>query len=73
MKEKVIEILKDIIADFNPEETALVDGEIMSSLDILNLLAELGDEFDISIPPTEITAENFNNVDAIVAMLERLI
>ena len=45
---------------------------VLSSLDIIQLIGALNDEFDISIPATEIIPQNFNSVDAMVAMVERL-
>jgi len=73
MKEKVMEILQDVRADVDFEkETKLIDDKILESFDIISLVGELSDEFDIEIGPKEMTAENFNSVDSITAMVERL-
>ena len=50
----------------------LIDDGVLSSLDIIQLIGALNDEFDISIPATEIVPANFNSVDAMTAMVERL-
>lgn len=73
MKEKIIEILEDIQpeADYETCQT-LIDDHILTSLDVLSLVAELEDEFDVTIPTVEIIPSNFNSVDAIAAMVERL-
>ena len=73
MKEQIIEILEDIQpeADFETCQT-LIDDHILTSLDVLSLVAELEDEFDVTIPTVEIIPSNFNSVDAIAAMVERL-
>lgn len=73
MKEQIIEILEDIQpeADYETCQT-LIDDHILTSLDVLSLVAELEDEFDVTIPTVEIIPSNFNSVDAIVAMVERL-
>ena len=73
MKEQIIEILEDIQpeADYETCQT-LIDDHILTSLDVLSLLAELEDEFDVTIPTVEIIPSNFNSVDAIAAMVERL-
>ena len=73
MKEQIIEILEDIQpeADYETCQT-LIDDHILTSLDVLSLVAELEDEFDVTIPTVEIIPPNFNSVDAIAAMVERL-
>ena len=74
MKEQIIEILEDIQpeADYETCQT-LIDDHILTSLDVLSLVAELEDEFDVTIPTVEIIPSNFNSVDAIAAMVERLL
>ena len=73
MKEQIIEILEDIQpeADYETCQT-LIDDHLLTSLDVLSLVAELEDEFDVTIPTVEIIPSNFNSVDAIAAMVERL-
>ena len=73
MKEQIIEILEDIQpeADYETCQT-LIDDHILTSLDVLSLVAELEDEFDVTIPTVEIIPSNFDSVDAIAAMVERL-
>ena len=73
MKGQIIEILEDIQpeADYETCQT-LIDDHILTSLDFLSLVAELEDEFDVTIPTVEIIPSNFNSVDAIAAMVDRL-
>ena len=73
MKEQIIEILEDIQpeADYETCQT-LIDDHILTSLDVLSLVAELEDEFDVTIPTVEIIPSNFNSVDAIAAMVDGL-
>lgn len=73
MKSKVMEILQDVRADVDFEnETKLIDNKVLESFDIISLVGELSDEFGIEIGPKEMTAQNFNSVDSITAMVERL-
>ena len=73
MKDTIIDILSELVEDVDFEScTTLIDDSILSSLDIIQLIGALNDEFDISIPATEIIPQNFNSVDAMVAMVERL-
>ena len=73
MKETIISILQDLVdgVDFETATTLIDDGEL-SSLDIIQLIGALSDEFDVTIPAMEIIPSNFNSVDAMVAMIERL-
>ena len=73
MKDTIIDILSELVEDVDFEScTTLIDDSILSSLDIIQLIGALNDEFDISIPATEIIPANFNSVDAMAAMVERL-
>ena len=73
MRDTILDILSDLVEDvyFDTCDTLIDDG-LLSSLDIIQLIGALNDEFDISIPATEIIPDNFNSVDAMVAMVERL-
>ena len=73
MKEKVMDILMDLRpdVDFENEKKLIGDG-ILESFDIMSLVAELEDEIDVKIKPKDLVAENFNSVDDMVAMLQKL-
>ena len=71
--ERLIELLEDIKEDVDFEnETALIDDGILDSFDILQIISSLNDEYDISIPASEIVPENFNSAKALWAMVQRL-
>ncbi len=73
MREKLLEILSEVRPDIDFEnETDLVSGNILESFDIVQIVAELDDEFDIEISPKELVAENFNSLDALEELIERL-
>ena len=66
--ETVIEILKGVHPEVDYEkETGLIDKRIFDSFDVVNIVGELMDEFDI-----EITAENFNSAQAIYRLVKTL-
>ena len=73
MKEKVMDILMDLRpdVDFENEKKLIGDG-ILESFDIMSLVAELEDEFDVKIKTKDLVAENFNSVDDMVTMLKKL-
>ncbi|MBQ7488193.1 MAG: acyl carrier protein [Clostridia bacterium] len=73
MRDTIISILEDIKDDIDFDTcTTLIDDGYLSSLDIIQLIGALNDEFDVSIPATEIIPANFNSVDAMAAMITRL-
>lgn len=72
--DKIIEILKGLHPDVDFDTCErLVDDKIIDSFDIVTLIADLCDEFDITIPVEEIIPKNFNSAKALNAMVERLI
>ena len=71
--ERLYEILEDIQPDIDFETTEnLIDNHILSSLSILSLIAELEDEYDVTIPAVEIVPANFNSAKAMWALIQRL-
>jgi acyl carrier protein len=71
--EELLNILKELHEDVDFEiEENLVDDGILDSLDIVTLITEINDAFDISIPAEEIIPENFNSASAIWSLIEKL-
>ncbi len=71
--DELMEILEEICPDVDfTEETSLVDDKILSSFDILSIISEISDAFDITLTPAEIIPENFNSADAIWNMICQL-
>ncbi len=72
MKEQILKRLKEILPEIDFTEEALVDDGILDSLSITMIISELSLEFGIAIPYEEIVSDNFNSVDAMAALVERL-
>ena len=73
MMERLYEILEDIQPGVNYKECeTLIDGHFLDSLSIIALVAELEDEYDITIPAVEIIPANFNSAKARWKMIQRL-
>ena len=70
MDERLLEILEDIQPEADYETcTTLIDDHYLNSLAIISLVAELEEEFDITIPTVEIIPENFNSAEAMWNMI----
>ena len=57
--------------DFENED-ALVDDGILESLDIITIIAEIADKYDVIIPSDEITSDNFKSAEALYELVEDL-
>lgn len=71
--EQLLEILREIqpTVDYDHCDT-LIDGHFLDSLDILALVAEVEEVFDIIIPTVEIIPENFNSAARLWDLIQRL-
>ncbi len=73
MKEELRAILEEIRPDVDFDtEDALIDGGILESMDIVAIVGEIKEAFDITIGIEQLTPENFNSEEAILALIERL-
>ena len=71
--EQLIELLQNLHPDIDFETyEGLVDDGILDSLDIVTLITDINDAFDVSIPAEEILPENFNSAEALWDLIERL-
>lgn len=70
-REKLIRILEEINPDIDyNNEKALVDKGLFDSLDIMSLIIEIDDVFNIEIDPGDIIPDNFNSVEDILNLIE---
>ena len=72
MKEKILALLEDVLPQIDFSRDALVDSGALDSLSLITAIGELSMEYGITVPYEEITPENFNSLDAIVRLVERL-
>lgn len=73
LRERVLQILQEVRHDVDFEkETKLIDDGILDSFDIISIVSELNDNFEIEITADELEPENFNTLDAVVALVESL-
>ena len=71
--DELLEILKDLHSDVDYDTCkTLVDDRIIDSFDIVTIISEIDDKFDVQIPAEEIIPENFNSAQALYALIEKL-
>ena len=72
-RKELMEILEETRPEIDFEnEIALIDNQLLDSFDIISIVSEINDTFDISINVNDLRPENFNSVDAILALIEKL-
>lgn len=71
--DELMEILEELRPDVDFEnETALITDGVLDSFDIVALVGELNDAFDIEIKPNNLVPENFNSAKAMYALIQEL-
>lgn len=74
IREELTEILKELHpdVDYNTEKK-LIDDKVIDSFDIVTLISEIREEFDVTISADKIVPKNFNSLDALCEMVQKLI
>lgn len=73
MKEKVLSILMEIKSEITEYEGEnLLEDEVITSLEVIEIVSALEDEFEITISAKNISKENFATVDSICDLVESL-
>ncbi len=71
--EELIRLLSDVRDDIDFETCDdLIDGKVLTSFDIIQIIASIDDEYDVAIPATKIVPENFNSAAAIYELIQSL-
>ena len=71
--EELLTILRDMHPDVDFEtQEHLIDDMILDSLDIVSLISEISEEFDVTITAKDIIPANFNSAKALYELIQRL-
>ena len=71
--EELLEILQSLHADVDYEtEDKLIDDMILDSFDIVTLVSEISEKFDVDISAEHLIPENFNSAEAIYNLIKEL-
>ena len=72
MKEKIIKILTELRPEFEfTDDVNFIEEGMLDSFDVVNLVTELDNTFNISIDGVDILPENFSSIEAIENLLIR--
>lgn len=72
--EKFIELLKEVKdgVDFE-NRTDLIDGKILDSFDIIQIVMMIEEEYDVKVSAADIVPANFNSAEALYKLVQRLV
>lgn len=72
MEEKIYAILADIRPEFDFKESDnFVEDGFLDSFDVVTLVSEIEEKFDVVVDGMDVMPENFETVAAICELIER--
>ena len=71
--EELRTILEEIRHDVDFDvEKELIDGKVLDSFDIIAIVSELNQNYDLRINVNDLLPENFNSIEAIWELVQKL-
>lgn len=71
--EELLAILEELHPEVDYETcTTLIDDKILDSFDIVTLISEIAEEFDVVITAEYMVPENFNSAKKLYELIEKL-
>ncbi|MCI6173460.1 MAG: acyl carrier protein [Clostridiales bacterium] len=71
--DELMKILEEARPDVDfHKEKKLIDDEILDSFDIISIVGDINDTFDVSISADELLPENFNSAEAIWDLIRKM-
>ena len=65
--------MQELHPDVNfEEEEHLIDDKILDSFDIISIISEIAEQFDVVISAEHILPENFNSAKALYELIKQL-
>lgn len=72
MREKIVNIILQINPNINVEEgTCFTEDGYIDSMDIMEIIVEIEEEFGIEIAPENIVPEYFESIDSLLSLIEK--
>lgn len=73
IKEQINEILKEIKPTKDLSDIQdIIEGGYLDSFELMSLISNLSETFEIEIDVDDIVPENFNSVEAMAEMVEKI-
>lgn len=67
---ELLAIMKEVRPDIDFEkETALIDDNLLDSFDIITIVSEVNEQFDVEINVDDLLPENFNSAEALYKLI----
>lgn len=70
--QKLLTVLQDLHPEVEGEAEGLIENGVLDSFDIVTLVAEIDEAYGVTIPPEELTPENFDSAQALYGLICRL-
>ena len=71
--EELIRIMSEIRPDVDfTKEDKLIDNDVLDSFDIIAIVSEVNDVFDIEINVNDLLPENFNSASALYDLINEM-
>ena len=72
-----MEELRTILEEIRPDvdfdvEKELIDGKVLDSFDIIAIVSELNQNYDLRINVNDLLPENFSSIEAIWELVQKL-
>lgn len=72
MREKILAVLNEIRPDVDfVNEKRLIDDSILDSFDIISVVNEFNNTFDVDIDVEDLEPDNFNTIEAMQELIEQ--
>lgn len=72
----LVDLVQGLLADNGSQRPIAMNARLsdlgVTSIQMVSLMLSIESEFQVTIPPAEITPENFHSIDAISEMLGRI-
>lgn len=72
MKE-LLQLLSELRSDVDFEkENSLIDDSVLDSFDVVTIIAEINERFNVEISVDDISADNFNSAEKMYSLINKL-